>query len=116
MTPIKKSKGFFENSILLLRDSFFKRKGWDERGRKKREKGRSHLKFKFSLSLEIQAKKKKEKKSKQNNGSVLHIGAPLDIYSTANSTQYSVIAYMGKESKKEWIEHPLWSSGEESAC
>ena len=24
-------------------------------------------------------------------------------YSTGNSTQYSVMAYMGKESKKEWI-------------
>ena len=25
------------------------------------------------------------------------------LYSTENSTQYSVIVYMGKESKKEWI-------------
>ena len=25
------------------------------------------------------------------------------LYSTVNSTQYSVMAYMGKESKKEWI-------------
>ena len=25
------------------------------------------------------------------------------LYSTGNSTQYSVMAYMGKESKKEWI-------------
>ena len=25
------------------------------------------------------------------------------MYSTGNSTQYSVMAYMGKESKKEWI-------------
>ena len=25
------------------------------------------------------------------------------LYSTGNSTQYSVVAYMGKESKKEWI-------------
>ena len=33
MTPIKNQR-FFENSILLLRDSFFKRKGWGERGRK----------------------------------------------------------------------------------
>ena len=24
------------------------------------------------------------------------------LYSTGNSTQYSVMAYMGKESKKEW--------------
>ena len=24
-------------------------------------------------------------------------------YSTGNSTQYSVVTYMGKESKKEWI-------------
>jgi len=25
------------------------------------------------------------------------------LYSTGNSTQYSVMAYLGKESKKEWI-------------
>ena len=25
------------------------------------------------------------------------------MYSTRNSTQYSVMTYMGKESKKEWI-------------
>ena len=25
------------------------------------------------------------------------------LYSTGNSTQYSVMIYMGKESKKEWI-------------
>ena len=25
------------------------------------------------------------------------------LYSTGNSTQYSIMAYMGKESKKEWI-------------
>ena len=25
------------------------------------------------------------------------------LYSTGNSTQYSVVTYMGKESKKEWI-------------
>ena len=25
------------------------------------------------------------------------------LYSAANSTQYSIITYMGKESKKEWI-------------
>ena len=25
------------------------------------------------------------------------------MYSTGNSTQYSVITYMGKESEKEWI-------------
>ena len=25
------------------------------------------------------------------------------LYSTGNSTQYSVMAYMGKESKKEWM-------------
>ena len=25
------------------------------------------------------------------------------LYSTDNSTQYSVMAYMGKESKKEWM-------------
>ena len=25
------------------------------------------------------------------------------LYNTGNSTQYSVMAYMGKESKKEWI-------------
>ena len=25
------------------------------------------------------------------------------LYSTGNSTQYSAMAYMGKESKKEWI-------------
>ena len=25
------------------------------------------------------------------------------LYSTGNSTQYSVMAYMGKESKTEWI-------------
>ena len=25
------------------------------------------------------------------------------LYSTGNSTQYSVLAYLGKESKKEWI-------------
>ena len=25
------------------------------------------------------------------------------LYSTGNSTQYSVMAYMGKESKKDWI-------------
>ena len=25
------------------------------------------------------------------------------LYSTGNSTQYSVITYMGKESKEEWI-------------
>ena len=25
------------------------------------------------------------------------------LYSTGNSTEYSVITYMGKESKKEWI-------------
>ena len=25
------------------------------------------------------------------------------LYSTRNSTQYSVMTYMGKESKKEWI-------------
>ena len=25
------------------------------------------------------------------------------LYSPGNSTQYSVMAYMGKESKKEWI-------------
>ena len=25
------------------------------------------------------------------------------LYSTGNSTQYSVMTYMGKESKKEWI-------------
>ena len=25
------------------------------------------------------------------------------LYSTGNSTQYSVIPYVGKESKKEWI-------------
>ena len=25
------------------------------------------------------------------------------LYSTGNSTQYSVMVYMGKESKKEWI-------------
>ena len=25
------------------------------------------------------------------------------LYSTGNSTQYSVITYMGKESEKEWI-------------
>ena len=25
------------------------------------------------------------------------------LYSTENSTQYSVMAYMGKESKEEWI-------------
>ena len=25
------------------------------------------------------------------------------LYSTGNSTQYSVMAYMGKEPKKEWI-------------
>ena len=25
------------------------------------------------------------------------------LYSTGNSTQYSVISYMGKESEKEWI-------------
>ena len=25
------------------------------------------------------------------------------LYSTGNSTQYSVMAYRGKESKKEWI-------------
>ena len=26
------------------------------------------------------------------------------LYSTGNSTQYSVMTYMGKESKKEWID------------
>ena len=26
------------------------------------------------------------------------------LYSTGNSTQYSVITYMGKESEKEWID------------
>ncbi len=26
------------------------------------------------------------------------------LYSTGNATQYSVITYMGKESKKEWID------------
>ena len=25
------------------------------------------------------------------------------LYSTRNSTQYSVMAYMGKDSKKEWV-------------
>ena len=25
------------------------------------------------------------------------------LYTTGNSTQYSVMAYLGKESKKEWI-------------
>ena len=25
------------------------------------------------------------------------------LYSTGNSTQYAVIAYMGKESEKEWM-------------
>ena len=25
------------------------------------------------------------------------------LYSTGNSTQYSVMAYMGKESEKEWV-------------
>ena len=25
------------------------------------------------------------------------------LYNTGNSTQYSVMTYMGKESKKEWI-------------
>ena len=56
MTPIKKSKGFFENSILLLRDSFFKRKGWDERGRKKMSKKGGNFKegvkslFKFKIN------------------------------------------------------------------
>ena len=25
------------------------------------------------------------------------------LYSTGNSTQYSIMTYMGKESKKEWI-------------
>ena len=28
------------------------------------------------------------------------------LYSTRNSTQYSVMAYMGKESKKEWRGFP----------
>jgi len=27
----------------------------------------------------------------------------IGLYSTGNSTQYSVITYMGKESEKEWI-------------
>ena len=26
------------------------------------------------------------------------------LYNTGNSTQYSVMTYMGKESKKEWID------------
>ena len=36
----------------------------------------------------------------------LHIKQILNkelVYSTGNSTQYSVITYMGKESEQEWI-------------
>ena len=32
------------------------------------------------------------------------------LYSTGNSTQYSVMTYMGKESKKQWIYVYLWAS------
>ena len=37
---------------------------------------------------------------------LLHIKQIINrdlMYSTGNSTQYSVITYMGKESEKEWI-------------
>ena len=35
---------------------------------------------------------------------IYKIGNNKDLlYSTGNSTQYSVMTYMGKESKKEWI-------------
>ena len=30
------------------------------------------------------------------------INTKVLLYSTGNSTQYSIITYMGKESKKEW--------------
>ena len=30
------------------------------------------------------------------------------LYSTGNSTQYSVVAYMGKESRKEWMCIYIW--------
>ena len=36
--------------------------------------------------------------------SLIHFEFNKDLlYSTGNSTQYSVMTYMGKESKKEWI-------------
>ena len=40
------------------------------------------------------------------------------LHSTANSTQYSATAYMGKESNNEWIYMYTYgvTSGEESAC
>ena len=33
------------------------------------------------------------------------------VYSPGNSTEYSVMAYMGKESKKEWIYVYVWIYG-----
>ena len=33
------------------------------------------------------------------------------LYNTGNPTQYYVMTYMGKESKKEWIGLPWWRSG-----
>ena len=44
------------------------------------------------------------------------------LYSTGNSTQYSVMSYMGKECKEEWIDGymihsiSMYLSGKESAC
>ena len=38
------------------------------------------------------------------------------LYSMGNSSRCSIMAYMGKESKKEWTGLPWWCSGQESAC
>ena len=42
-------------------------------------------------------------KERHHNRSTECFKVQYILYSTGNSTQYSVMAYMGKESKKEWI-------------
>ena len=39
----------------------------------------------------------------------------MSIYSTGNSIQYSVMAYMGKESKKEWLDMYMYYTSD-SLC
>ena len=38
------------------------------------------------------------------------------MYNTENATQYSIIAYTGKESEKEWIYVYVYISVTESLC
>ena len=48
-------------------------------------------------------KKKKKKKKKKNKKKKKTIISKDLLYGTENSTQYSVITYMGKEAEKEYV-------------